>query len=167
MLFTCQSLNLGAFTNIWFVGAPAPMCCAVGVLTKKVTLIIGYRLMAYEVNKIRNEDLKCPYCQVLTGVIFSRYCTISPFMIIWGLVFFLFAYWVYKHQLIYVYKLKKDTNSWQFWPKIYSLFHIGLYIGQVVPVIFSMTGHFHLKRSSFKAGLLFLKTSILVQNEAV
>jgi len=62
------------------------------------------------------------------------YCSISPFMILWGFIYFLFAYWVFKHQLMYVYKLKKDTNAWQNWPKIYGLFHIGLYIGQLVVI---------------------------------
>jgi len=77
--------------------------------------------------------LAYPYLVYIFTIVIT-YCTISPFMIVWGLVFFLFAYWVYKHQLMYVYKLKKDTNAWQFWPKIYSLFHIGLYIGQVVVI---------------------------------
>merc|ERR1719320_1066763 len=61
------------------------------------------------------------------------YAVVSPIILIWGLIYFIVAYFTYTYQLIYVFKKSNDTGGATF-PAIYGRLNNGMIIGQLVIV---------------------------------
>jgi len=68
---------------------------------------------------------------ILMFTICITYAVISPIVLIWGCLYFLFAYITYTYQLIYVYKRGNDTGGSHF-PSVFGRLNYGMMIGQFV-----------------------------------
>jgi len=68
------------------------------------------------------------FCLTLT------YTVIAPITLVWGMLYFGLSYWIWKYQLLYVYKYKKDSYTWKFYPSVFSRLHAGIVIMQLILV---------------------------------
>eukprot|EP00493_Phyllostaurus_siculus_P025843 UN26188 len=57
------------------------------------------------------------FCLTLT------YSVIAPITLIWGMIYFGLSYWIWKYQLLYVYKPKHESYTWKFFPAVFSRLH--------------------------------------------
>ena len=67
---------------------------------------------------------------LLILIITLTYCSISPLVLPFGLLYFAFGYAVMKNQLMYVYIAKVDSGG-LFWPQVFSRSVIGLVVCQL------------------------------------
>merc|ERR1719150_1564235 len=68
------------------------------------------------------------FCLTLT------YSVIAPITLVWGVIYFGLSYWVWKYQLLYVYKPKHESYTWKFWPSVFGRLHAGIFIMQLILV---------------------------------
>merc|ERR1719204_936280 len=68
------------------------------------------------------------FCLTLT------YTVIAPITLVWGMLYFAISYWIWKYQLLYVYKYKKDSYTWKFFPSVFGRLHAGIFIMQLILV---------------------------------
>ncbi|KAF9208359.1 hypothetical protein BGZ49_009051 [Haplosporangium sp. Z 27] len=84
----------------------------------------------------------------LTFVIVVIYSCIKPLVLLFGMIYFVLAYLVYKYQLLYVFYQPYESNG-RTWPMVYNRLMIGLLIFQS-----TMLGLFMLNQSYLLGGLL-------------
>merc|ERR1719205_244852 len=77
----------------------------------------------------------------------TTFAVISPFILIWGALYFFISYFVFTYQLVYCYKKGNDTGG-QLFPTVFSKLMIGICIGQVVVIAM-----FVLKEAAVQAAL--------------
>ena len=63
--FFCCGAIVGVSKNIWFIYAPTPLCCVIGVFSKKVKRIITRPLVALTLYPCDPFTLKLYVCRVL------------------------------------------------------------------------------------------------------
>ncbi len=67
---------------------------------------------------------------LLILVIVLSYSTIAPVILPFGAAYFFFAYFVWKHQLVYVLTSEYDSRG-RIWPKIFRFCCISLFVAQL------------------------------------
>ncbi|KAL7748827.1 hypothetical protein RI367_005740 [Sorochytrium milnesiophthora] len=70
---------------------------------------------------------------VLICIIVFTFGIFNPLIFVFGLLYFAFAYFVYKHQLLYVYVSRYETNG-RIWPKIFDWVLYGMLLFQVITI---------------------------------
>merc|ERR1719474_212525 len=68
------------------------------------------------------------FCLTLT------YSAIAPITLVWGMIYFALSYWIWKYQLLYVYKPKHESYTWKFFPSVFNRLHAGIFIMQLILV---------------------------------
>jgi len=68
---------------------------------------------------------------ILMFTICVTYAVISPLILVWGCLYFLFAYITFTYQLVYIFKRGNDTGGRNF-PAVYGRLNYGMVIGQLV-----------------------------------
>ncbi|KAF9197158.1 hypothetical protein BGZ49_002561 [Haplosporangium sp. Z 27] len=76
----------------------------------------------------------------LLFVVILIYSCINPTILIFGVIYFALAYFVYKYQLLYVYFHPNESGG-QIWPMVYSRMTMGLIIFQLTMLGFFMLKH--------------------------
>ena len=86
----------------------------------------------------------------LVGMMSIIYCVVAPLILVFGAIFFMLAYIVYKHHLLYVYSRAYESQG-SAWP---TLFNSTIFICQAM--IFFTAAQFLVKGAFFQAAILVL-----------
>jgi len=87
---------------------------------------------------------------ILMFTICTTYAVVSPLILVFGAVYFLFGYIIFTYQLVYVYK-KGNEHGGRLTPTVYERLNYGMVIGQLVVAAMLI-----LLNALYQAGLLLI-----------
>jgi len=85
---------------------------------------------------------------IMMYTITLTYSVQAPLTLLWGLIYFGLSYWVWKYQLLYVYKPKLSSYTWKNYSAVFNRLHGGIFIMQLV-----LIGSFTTNGAFIQAGL--------------
>jgi len=113
---------MGYILNAAFFGVALELS---GIVRITVASIMGYEQPEIEYY-LAYPTVLMMFCIILT------YSVIAPITLLWGVLYFGFSYCVFKYMLLYVYKPTRSCYTLKFFPGIFSRFHFGIFISQLI-----------------------------------
>merc|ERR1719357_761703 len=156
-LFSLTSFSLSGLWEVLGVEVPANSvtfiiyvitACFIktGVELILVTPFIENLLGFYEPESFTYDEYFA--VAILMFSICTTYAVVSPLILVFGAVYFLFGYIIFTYQLVYVYK-KGNEHGGRLTPTVYERLNYGMVIGQLVVVAMLV-----LKNALYQAGIL-------------